>query len=131
MNDLKTRMDDWSFQIMAEGSARFFVRVTTPRTSTSSMVFSDFILNPDDDVRAVEALHLLKGQGFPLASSMKLVFQDIHPSYSDESDRAELIRRHDQIVDVVKDYAGQAGLMVENAVLEPRAGKFETVILIA
>lgn len=131
MNDLTTREDDWSFQIMAEGSARFFVRVTTPKNSNAAMVFSDFILNPDDDARAVEALHLLKRQGFSFMSAKKLVFQDIHPSYSNERDRAELVRRHDQIVKVVKGYAVQEGLTVGNTFLEPQAGKFETVILIA
>ena len=130
MNDLRTRVDDWSFQVMAESSARFFVRVTSSMTSNTTIVFSDFILNPDDDTRAVEALHLLKVQGFPLASAVKLVFQDIHPSYRDESDRADLVRRHDQIVSVVKDYAASAGLEIENTFLEPKAGKFETVVLI-
>lgn len=130
MNDLTTRADDFSFQIMSEGSARFFVRVTSSKTNKTSMVFSDFILNPDDDSRAVEALHLLKGYGFPLASAMKLIFQDIHTSYSDESDRTELVRRHDQIMSVVKAYAAQAGLTVENTFLDIKAGKFETVVLI-
>ena len=130
VSDLTTRADGYSFQIMAEGSARFFVRVTSPKTSKTSMVFSDFILNPDDGDRAVEALHLLKEQGFPLAPVIKLVFQDIHPSYSDESDRGELVRRHDQIVSVLKTYAAQAGLTVENTFLDLKAGKFETVVLL-
>ena len=124
------REDDWSFQIMAKGSARFFVRVTTPKNSETVMVFSDFILNPDDDTRASEALHLLKRQGFNFMPAKKLVFQDIHPSYSNERERVELIRRHDQIVAVVTEYAAQEGLAVRCAVLEPKAGKFETVILI-
>jgi hypothetical protein len=131
VNDLTTRKDDWSFQIMAEGSSRFFVRVTTPKNSEAALVFSDFILNPDDSARADEALHLLKRQGFSFISAKKLVFQDIHPSYSNVRDRAELVRRHDQIVEVVKGYAAQEGLTVGNAFLEPKAGKFETVILIA
>lgn len=128
MSDLTTRIDDFSFQIIAEGSARFFVRVTSSKTNKTSMVFSDFILNPDDDGRAVEALHLLRQQGFPLVPAIKLVFQDICPSYSDESDRAELVRRHDQIVSAVKAYAAQAGLTVENTFLDLKAGKFETVV---
>lgn len=130
VTDLTTRTDDFSFQIKAKGSARFFVRVTSSKTNKTSMVFSDFILNPDDNSRAIEALHLLKGQGFPLASAMKLVFQDIHPTYSDENDRTELVRRHDQIVSVMKAYAAKAGLTVENTFLDPKAGKFETVVLI-
>lgn len=129
LSELYTRADDFSFQIMAKGSARFFVRVTSPKSSKTPIIFSDFILNSDDDDRAIEALHLLKRQGFPLAPAMKLVFQDIHPSYSDESDRSELVRRHDQIVAVVKDYAAQAGLSVKNTLLDPKAGKFETVVL--
>ena len=129
MSDLYTRADDFSFQIMAKGSARFFVRVTSPKTSQTPIVFSHSILNHDDDDRATAALHLLNEQGFPLAPAMKLLFQDIHPSYSDESDRSELVRRHDQIVAVVKDYAAQAGLSVENTLLDPKAGKFETVVL--
>lgn len=130
MNDLNTRVDDWSFQIMAESSARFFVRVTSPMTSKTTIIFSDFILNSGDDTRAVEALHLLKGQGYPLIPTVKLVFQDIHPAYRDESDRAEVVRRHDQIVSVVKDYAASAGLAIKNTFLEPKAGKFETVVVI-
>ena len=127
MTDLTARTDDWSFQIVAEGSKRFFVRVTSPKGSKSSMVFSDFILNPDDDARAIEAFRILNERGFVISPPMKLVFQDIHPSYSDESDRAELIRRHDQIVGVVKEYAVQAGLTVENTFLNPAGSKFETV----
>lgn len=130
MDDLTTRQDDWSFQIMAEGSARFFVRVNIPTTSNASMMFSDFILNPDDDVRAVKALHLLREHGYPIKSTANLVFQNIYPSYKDNTDRTELVRRHDQIVGVVKEYAAQANLIVKNAILEPRAGKFDTVILI-
>jgi|GEM_PF-2232185 len=130
LSELYTRADDFSFQIMAKGSARLFVRVTSPKSSTTPMVFSDFILDSDDDDRAIEALHLLKGQGFPLSPAMKLVFQDIYPSYSDETDCSELIRRHDQIVSVVKAYAAQAGLSVENSFLETKAGVFETVVLI-
>jgi len=130
MSDLTTRADDFSFQIMAESSARFFVRVSLSDTNKTSMVFSDFILNPDDDNRAVEALHLLKRQGFPLVPAMKLVFQNIHPSYSDESDRAELVRRHDQIVSVLNDYAAQTGCRVDNAFLEPSGKKFETMVLV-
>lgn len=130
MSDLSTRVDDWSFQIIAENSARFFVRVTSSMTNETNIVFSDFILNRDDDSRAVEALHLLNGQGFPLTHSVKLVFQDIHPSYRDENDHAELVRRHDQIVSVVKEYATSASLAIQNAFLEPKAGKFETVVYI-
>lgn len=131
MSDLTTHADDYSFQVMARGSARFFVRVTSLKANKATMVFSDFILNLDDDGRAVEALNLLKEQGFTLAHAMKLVFEDIHPSYRDESDSSELVRRHDQIVSVVKDYAAQAGFSVEDSFLEPNAGKFETVVLIA
>ena len=127
MTDLTARTDDWSFQIVAEGSKRFFVRVTSPMGSKSSMVFSDFILTPDDNARAIEAFRLLNERGFVISPPMKLVFQDIHPSYSDERDRAELIRRHDQIVGVVKEYAVQAGLTVENTFLNPTGSKFETV----
>ena len=87
-------------------------------------------MDPEDDGRAVEALHLLKRQGFPLVPAMKLVFQNIHPSYSDESDRVELVRRHDQIVSVLNDYAAQAGYRVDNAFLEPSGRKFETVVLV-
>lgn len=130
MSDLTTRADELSFQIMAEGSARFFVNVTSSKTNKTSMVFSDFILNPDDDGRAVEALNLLKRQGYPLTPAMKLVFKDIHPSHSDESDRTELVRRHDQIVSVLKAYAAQAGLTIKNNFLDLKAGKFETVVLI-
>jgi hypothetical protein len=130
VSDLTTRADDFSFQIMAEGSARFFVRVTSSKANKASMAFSDFILNPDDDGRAVEALHLLKGQGFPLVSAVKLVFKDIHPCYGDESDRTELARRHDQIVSVVNAYAAQAGLTIENTFLDLHEGKSETVVLI-
>lgn len=130
MNDLTTRIDDFSFQIMAEGSARFFVRVTSSKTDKTSLVFSDFILNPNDDGRAVEALHLLKQQGFSLRPAMKLVFQNIYPSYCDERDRVELVRKHDQIVSVVKTYTAQAGLTIENTFLNLKADKFETVVSI-
>lgn len=130
MNDLTTRQDDSSFQIVAKGSTRFFVRVTSSIGSKPLMVFSDFILDPDDDTRAIEAFHLLNEWGFSIRPRMKLVFQNIHPSYSDENDRAELIRRHDQIVGVVKKYAIQVGLTVGNTLLSPTGSKFETIVLI-
>jgi len=127
--DLSVRVDEWSFQVTAKNSAQFYVRVTSCMNNRTDIVFSDFMLNPDADILAVETLHLLKDQGFPLASSVKLVFQDIHPSYRDESDRAELVRRHDQIVSVMKTYAALAGLEIKNNFLEANAGKFETVVL--
>ncbi len=127
MTDLTARTDDWSFQIVAEGSKRFLVRVTSPMGCKSSMVFSDFILNPDDNVRAIEAFHLLKERGFVVSPHMKLVFQDIYPSYRDSSDRVELVRRHDQIVGVLKEYAAQVGLTVVNTFLNPTDKNFETV----
>jgi len=130
VTDLISRKDDLSFQIHAEGSAQFFIRVITPTGRRTSMVFSSFILQPEDDARGVEALCLLNEQGFMICSPMRLVFQDIHPSYSDESGRAELIRRHDQIVGVVKKYAARVGLTVENTLLTPTGSKFETVALI-
>ncbi|MBL3704604.1 hypothetical protein GI582_18055 [Sulfitobacter sp. BDSS02] len=130
MSDLTTRRDDKSIQITAEDSARFFVRVTSSVSNNTKIVFSDFILNPDDEARAVDALHLLKKDGFPFSPAVKLVFQDIHPSYADDGDRTELVRRHDQIVAVVKNFAATVGLAVENAFLEPTAGKFETMVFI-
>lgn len=130
MIELRARTDEHSLQITAEGSKRFFVRVVSPRSSKRTIIFSDFNLNADDDDRAVEALHLLKEHGFQLGSGMRLEFRDIHPSYSDLTDRSELIRRHDQIVSVVKAYAAQAGLRIYNSFLESSDRKTGTIVLI-
>lgn len=130
MSDLTIREDDWSFKIVAAGSTRFYVTISTSRGDTRKIVFPDFILNQDDNERAIEALHMIKKQFYGPASGMKLIFRDIHPSFQDEDDRVELIRRHDQIVEVVKEYAAQTGLVFGNAMLEPIGGKFETLIWI-
>lgn len=130
MSDLTIREDDWSFKIVAAGSKRFYVTISTSKNDTSQIVFPDFILNPDDNERAIEALHMIKKYFYGPASGMKLIFKDIHPSYQGEGDRVELIRRHDQVVEVVKEYAAQTGLVIGNTMLEPIGGKFETVIWI-
>jgi|TARA_R100000501_G_C2534397_1_gene55926 hypothetical protein len=75
-------------------------------------------------------LQLLKEQGFKLTPDIRLIFENVHPYYRDESECPELARQHDQIVAVVKDYAAQSGLIIENAYFEPKEAKFQTEILI-
>lgn len=130
MTNLIIREDDWSLQIRARNSARFFIRLTKLRMGETSLVFSEFIINPDENARALEALHAIKDQFSCSTSITNMVFQHIYLSQLSKLDYAELIVRHDQIVAVVKEYTSQVGLTVENALLEPRAGVFETVVLI-
>ena len=129
MSDFIIRADDYSFQVRAIGSPRFFVRLTSPRGNKTTVVFSDFILNDGDEGRAVEVLHLVEKHGFEIGPAKKVVFQDIYPSFRDENDRTELVRRHEQIITVVRKYACDKRLQVESIFLEPKDGKFETVVL--
>lgn len=129
MKEFHIKEDDWSFQIISTDSPRFFIRITSPRNS-QLMVFSDFILGTDENDRALQALEIVNDKFLSLASPMQLIFQNVHPSYSNDNDRAELVKRHDQIVDVIKSYALRTGLKIKNSFLEPKAGKFETVVLI-
>lgn len=131
MIHLNVREDEWSVQITAPDSKRFFVRISTSKDNMHTMVFSDFILDQGDADRAQQALHLIKQRFYGPAHAMKLVFQDICPSYSNQADRPELIRRHDQIVNVLKKYASETGLAIDNAFLEQKGGKFDTVIMVA
>ena len=75
-------------------------------------------------------MQLFKEQGFKLTPDTRLILENVHLSYRDESDCPELARRHDQIVAVVKDYAAQSGLTIKNAYFEPKEAKFQTEILI-
>lgn len=129
MSDFVIRADDYSLQVTATGSPRFFVRLTSPGGDKTTVVFSDFILNDDDASRAVEVLHLVEKYGCEIGRAKKVVFQDVYPSYRDESDRTELVRRHDQIVAAVEQYACDKRLQVESVRLEPKNGKFETIVL--
>lgn len=61
---------------------------------------------------------------------MRIVFKNIHPTCRYGNGYAEVVRRHDQIVAVIKEYASQTGLKVGDTFLEPSADIFETVVMI-
>lgn len=129
MSNLKVRQDDWSIQITADGSPRFFVRVDTSVRDSSIVVFSDFILSEQDDLRAVDALSLVREAGFSSSVPKNFVFDNIYPSYEGGADRGELVRRHDQILRVVRAFAERQGLRVADALLEPKNGGFQSVVI--
>ena len=129
MAKFQIREDDWSFQIFSPGSKRFFIRITTDKTNTESMIFSDFTLDPNDTDRALQALRLVKQHFHGPTSGMRIVFQDIHPTDRNGTDYAEIVRRHDQIVDVMKSYADEAGWEIDNIFLEPSGEKFNIVVV--
>lgn len=129
MSNLNVRRDDWSIQITEDGSPRFFVRVDTSVRDSSIVVFSDFILSEQDDLRASEALSLVRDAVFPSFIPKSFVFDNIYPSYEGGTDRAELVRRHDQIVSVVRTFAKRQGLQVKDALLEPKGVGFQSVVI--
>lgn len=131
MVDLKVREDDYSFQVVSDESARFYIRVVEPAANADTVVFSDFILGAGDNARAVEALALASEKGCAIDTAGKLVIQNIYPSQWQEISNDELLKRHDQILEVVNEYARQSGLTVTNAYLHPGGTKFDTVVLIA
>ncbi|MAN99781.1 hypothetical protein [uncultured Roseovarius sp.] len=131
MNDLNTREDEWSFQVTSDASKRFFIRLLMPKAARTSLIFSDFILGTNDNARALMALHVIKDRFNLPTPRMKIIFRNIYPSYKNEGDYAELVKRHDQIVAIANDYLAQAGLTLENVILQPKEGQFQTEVLIA
>lgn len=130
MSNLTTRQDDWSFQVMATTSKRFFVRITSPKDDTSSMIFSDFRLEHNDNALALEALTQIREQFYGPASGMTLVFEDIYPAYRDTNDQDELIRRRKQIVAVLELFASRFGLKLESEKLVDAIGKLHVEVQI-
>ncbi|MCR8551159.1 hypothetical protein M4578_25365 [Salipiger sp. P9] len=130
ITDIHYREDDFSLQLTSDISRRFFIRLLKSGASKQTMVFSDFILESNDSARGIEALRLLTPQFEDHKPVMKLVFQNIYPGHREKNDRCELVRRHDQIVEVVRGYASESGLAVSQTILEPKAEGFETVILV-
>lgn len=130
MQDLKIQGNGPFFQITAEGSACFLVTVMNPKASSSCLIFSEFKLCRDDTAQAVKALHLVDRYVHKITPKMKLVFQQVHPPYLCKVDKVELVRKHDQLVCVLEDYASQANLQIGNSVLDLKRGEFETVIFL-
>lgn len=127
-DDLNIREDDWSFQITSPGSDFFFVRLPLPLASASTVTFSDFVLRTGDERLGLAALHKIFDR-FQLAlAKKKLVFDNIYPGYSNDNDRDELVRRHDQIVSVVREFVDQKLHGLKNAYMDASDGKFFSVI---
>ena len=127
-DDLNVREDDWSIQITSPGSKFFFVRLPLPLASTPTLTFSDFVLRTGDDRLALAALHKIFDRIQLALAKKKLVFSNIYPGYNNDDDRDELLRRHDQILSVVREFAAQKKHGVENAYLDTRDGKLDSVI---
>lgn len=122
------REDDYSFQVTSPTSRRFFLRITPKHGDEKEVMFSDFTLEPDDSELAIQALHELENHRGRPQPGATLRFLDIYPIYHETRNQEELIRRHNQIVDVAKTYLSNINLTLENTFLDQRAGKFDTVI---
>lgn len=91
------------------------------------MIFTEFILGPGDNAHAVEALHVIKRKFHEPSPNTLLIFLGVLPDYRDRDGRSELVRRHDQIVEVVRVFASQSRLAVKNVFLEPSLGRFDII----
>lgn len=128
---LTVREDEFSLQITSPVSPRFFVRVERPTRSATSLKISDFLLEHNDAENAVLALECVdRWVRFP-RTRCKLVFTDIAASAAASQDKDELVRRHDQIVDVVKQFASRNACVVLDAFLSPIHGRMGTVAVIS
>lgn len=133
--DLRVRVDEFSYQITSPKSSRFFVRIISSPSDKSKIIISDFLMNDSEGDLALAALSLLS-ETFALLPGVKVILSDILPSTrsSDTLDKEELVFRHDRFVKMFRDYgrsnrkSGQPIYEVGNAFLEPRDGKYETVI---
>ncbi|HIB64795.1 MAG TPA: hypothetical protein EYO33_06740 [Phycisphaerales bacterium] len=116
------------FQISSSESSRFILRLNTASSGDNVMIFSEFTFISGENARAVEALCIIKSKFDQPAPGVTMVFENIFPDDWDREGRSEITRRHDQIVSVVKDFASQSNLTVQNAFLELKPGRFQTVI---
>lgn len=126
---LNVREDDYSFQVTSPTSRRFFLRITPKHGHERKVTFSDFFLEPDDSELAIQALHELESHHGRPQPGTTIRFLDIYSIYQETRNQEELIRRHNQIVDIVKAYLSNINLTLDDIFLDQRAGKFDTVIV--
>lgn len=125
---LVKREDEFSLQVTVTDSPRFFIRIDRPSVGSRVFSFSDFFLFDGEDEQAVEAIELVaRWANFP-RSHYRLIFKDILPRRDELLEKKELVRRHDQIVAIVRRFAARNGLTVENALLSPAHGRMETIV---
>ena len=122
--EFRVRLDDFSLQIASDNSKQFWIRVGRPSGEADGLVFTDFSLDDGDADRALAALDIIRRNFRGPRPGMRLTFLDIYPDYvaSSRGDKLELARRHDQIVNVIRQDAIKKGYTVENAVLDTRLG---------
>lgn len=118
---LNVRWDDYSLQITSRRSPRFYVRLIRPTSHQAVRTYTDFILEPSDTNQGVMAMELADVR-FP-QNYTKILFENIYPCYGRTGDKAELERRHDQLVAVARTHLGviRANLNITN-------GLFETIV---
>ena len=75
---------------------RFFVRSEFARSTEEALVFTDFLLEPNETLAGVAAFQLTCCELGYKTGPEKVEFLDIYPGYSMTGDKGELVRRHDQ-----------------------------------
>lgn len=127
--ELRFREDQDSVQVSALGSRRFWLRLLL---KAGDIIFSDFLLDPDDTFRAVAALrHLQQAKGI-LEPGARVVLQDIMPDGGSVApEKRELVRRHDQIVGVFTEFSALTGLGIPVTHLDTHAGRFTTIVFLS
>lgn len=123
MDELSITRDDWSIKITSPLSRRFYLRLLWPQEHHRSLVFTDFLMDAEDTKRGAKALTMIANTINVPLPGMRLEFLDIYPSYAASGDRSELIRRFDQIVAAVRDFAARQEMNVSNPHLDPGLGK--------
>lgn len=125
---LSVRKDDFSIQITSSLSHRFYVRVDTDTSNSHTIVYTDFIIDPEDNLLALSAIELMSSISVAPSHGMKLIFKDIYPNFYKTHDKIELQRRHDQIIDIVNIYSSNHNLSIGASYLKPLNFIFDTVV---
>lgn len=129
--DFNIRHDEHSIQITYPKSKKLFIRITSRPSDKTNIIFSDFILDNGEDHLAFDALNALESSYMGFRPGMRIQFLDIYPSFPSTNDKAELISRHDRIVNIVNNFIKKTGIKIEESRLDQRFGKFDTIIVLS
>lgn len=129
VSEFKEREDQDSVQISSQGSKRFWIRMSPIYPVHGTLTFTDFMLNPDDSERAVVALVYLDQTRALFSAGITVRVTNILPTQGDEFDKAELTRRHDQIIDAFIAFSLVKELGIGDKYLDKKGDRFDSVIL--
>ncbi|SMD10566.1 hypothetical protein SAMN06295998_1333 [Primorskyibacter flagellatus] len=129
--EFQIREDDWSWQLIAPPATKLYVRITSRPSDKTSLIFTDFNIHSAPSDMVQRALDVVRGTFRGPSSGMRLQFLDIFPQRTDfgEDEKKEIILRHDQILNLIKEHGIRQGYTVENSFLDLRGGKYDTIVI--